>query len=623
MQRRNFLALLPTLPAAAQRGKKKKGEPDVPPPTSTEQVRKLFLDITRGYLANAAKTSKSLAVVEYPQATVTQNFLAKSGLSATGVTRMMPALAAWSAGGREAELGITEALIAAFRNGTDPASPDYWLPCAEGVQNQRQVESSIVAWSLWVARDKVLPALSSVERASVAAWLNSCTRRPVRQNNWAWFTAVNLAARTRLGEKWPEFRGDETFLQDDLKALDAMAAGASGWYNDQPTGAAFDYYNSWVFASHFLYWNELVGKRYPEWQEKFAARLKAYLEFAPYFFAGHGGHVLYGRSLIYRWAVLTPLILAYQQGLWPHSPGLLRHIVERNILWHASIGGFDETAGKLRESLTPEGTMDVKETYIDGGHPYWGMQAFALWRTPDSDPYWSAPEERLPVEKSDYSIALPEPGLVLVGKTSSGQVRLFNARSTQSSPHYRDKYNKLVFSSHFPFTVNHDAKHATIDNTVVIRDTRTGETFGRGRITSSSIEAELLVIEYTMRAGALTATIRTELRWKGEFEARLHDVEVSGGSLDGLELVEGGSAFSPSAVYPEARIKTWMLRGWKKTVTEDATGSVTYGACKIQTLSAPLEAKMRLAAVRYQSPKGVPKDTLDPLAQSFIATLRP
>jgi hypothetical protein len=251
------------------------------------------------------------------------------------------------------------------------------------------------------------------------------------------------------------------------------------------------------------------------------------------------------------------------------------------------------------------------------------MQAFALWRTPDSDPYWSAPEERLPVEKSDYSIALPEPGLVLVGKTSSGQVRLFNARSTQSSPHYRDKYNKLVFSSHFPFTVNHDAKHATIDNTVVIRDTRTGETFGRGRITSSSIEAELLVIEYTMRAGALTATIRTELRWKGEFEARLHDVEVSGGSLDGLELVEGGSAFSPSAVYPEARIKTWMLRGWKKTVTEDATGSVTYGACKIQTLSAPLEAKMRLAAVRYQSPKGVPKDTLDPLAQSFIATLRP
>ena len=44
-------------------------------------------------------------------------------------------------------------------------------------------------------------------------------------------------------------------------------------------------------------------------------RVSPMLMSTPYFFAGNGGHVLYGRSLIYRWGVLTPLVLAYQQKL--------------------------------------------------------------------------------------------------------------------------------------------------------------------------------------------------------------------------------------------------------------------------------------------------------------------
>ena len=336
--------------ALAQRGKKKQAEPPPPPPPG-ELVKTFFQDITRGYLTNAARTSPSMAVVEFPGATVTKGFLAKSGLSATGVTRMLPALAAWVAGKREPELGAADALIKAFRNGTNPESADYWLANQAGVQNQRQVESSIVAWSLWVARDTVLPALSEAERKNVAAWLASCTKHPVRGNNWAWFTTVNLAVCARLKEKYPEFQFDEAFMLADLKVLDAMATGDSGWYNDGFKGSAYDYYNSWVFASHFLYWNALLGPRYPEWQKKFTERLARYLETAPYFFAGHGGHVLYGRSLIYRWGVLTPLVLAYQQKLWPHSPGLLRRIVQRNILWQADLGGFDAAGGQAARVL--------------------------------------------------------------------------------------------------------------------------------------------------------------------------------------------------------------------------------------------------------------------------------
>lgn len=632
MIRRDFLSLMPAA-ALAQRSRKKEAkDAPPPPPPPGERVRQAFFDVVRGYLDAARRTSPTMAVVEFPEATVTKGFLARSGLSVTGVTRMMPALAAWAASGRQPDLGVREALVAALRNGTDPDSPDYWLPSPAGRQNQRQVEASIVAWSLWTARDTVLPALDERQRRNVAAWLLSCCQVPVRNNNWAWFTAVVQAACRRLGEKHPEFRFDEKWMLDDLKALDAMAAGDSGWYNDGLKGAAFDYYNSWVFASHFLYWNEMAGAFYPHFRDRFAQRLKNYLESTPYFFANHGGHVLYGRSLIYRWAALTPLVLAWRQGLWPHSPGLLRRIVERNILWQWDIGAFDAAAGKLRETYTRTGTRDICESYIDGGHPYWGMQAFAFWLIPDGDPYWTAPEEPLPVEKSDYAIAMPEAGLLVRGARISGQVTIYNAKSTKTEPHYRDKYNKLAYNSHFPFAVNHQPGRPTADSTVLLRDPSTGECACRGPVEESSVEAERVELVYEIRLKGVTAKVRTEIRWRGDFEVRSHFVTASGEGLEKLEIVEGGVPYVDRPVdlnvaamqpfYPEIHLKVWNLRGWKGARTEEHDGSVWYGKHKVQVAWAPLAPKMSLVSLRYTSPKAVPKDKVEEEAQRFAALYR-
>lgn len=632
MIRREFLSLMPAA-ALAQKGRKKDARETVPPPPPPgERVQQAFLEIVRGYLQAARRTSPTMAVVEFPGATVTKGFLAKSGLSVTGVTRMLPALAAWAAGGRQPDLGAREALVAAFRNGTDPESPDYWLPSPADRQNQRQVEASIVAWSLWTARDTVLAALSARERRNVAEWLASCCRVPVRNNNWAWFTAVVQAACLRLSEKHGEFRSDEKWMLDDLRALEAMAAGDSGWYNDGLRGEAYDYYNSWVFASHFLYWNELAGGRYPEFQQRFSERLRNYLEIAPYFFANHGGHVLYGRSLTYRWAALTPLVLAWRQGLWPHSPGLLRRMVERNILWQWDLGAFDAAAGRLRETYTRTGSPDIRESYIDGGHPYWGMQAFAFWLIPDSDPYWSAPEEPLPVEKSDYAIAIPDAGLLVRGARASGQVWIYNAKSTKTEPHYRDKYNKLAYSSHFPFAVNHAAGRPTVDNIVLLHDPATGERACRGAVEDSAVEAEKVELVYEIRLGGVTARVRTLIRWRGDFEVRTHTVTASGEGLERLEILEGGAPYADRPVdlnleamqgyFPEIHLKVWNLRGWKGARTEEHDGSVWYGRHKVQVAWAPLAAKMSLASLRYTSPKAVPKDKVEEEAQRFAAAYR-
>ena len=61
--------------------------------------------------------------------------------------------------------------------------------------------------------------------------------------------------------------------------------------------------------------------------------------------------MLFGRSLIYRWAVVLPYVLAYQQKAWPYSPGLLRRIVRRNLEFHWELGAFDARGGQAARNV--------------------------------------------------------------------------------------------------------------------------------------------------------------------------------------------------------------------------------------------------------------------------------
>ena len=562
MRRRDFLALPATLAV---------------PPASFD-LERYFQQIRAGYQRAIAATSASGAAVEFPHATVTKSFLTKSGLSVTGVTRMMPALAAWIAGGHDDGSALT-GISNALRHGTDPEHADFWQYPAEGRGDQRQVEASLVAWSVWLLRDKLLPAFTAQERKNVAAWLASCTRQPVRSNNWAWFTAVVQAAGLALHNAWPEFTGNEDDMRADLRFLDTLAAGDSGWYNDDPRGASYDWYNAWVFASHFLYWNEIIGARYPALRDRFLARLVKFLDLAPYFFDAEGRHVLYGRSLIYRWAILTPLTLAYRQKLWPHPPGLLRRIVWRNIAWQARLGAFDEAAGKLRETFTPNGSDAIKESYIDGGHPYWGMQAFVLWSYPENDPFWSAPEMPLPAERADFRRAVPEAGLLLAGSKRSGEVRLYNALSTRTGGHYSNKYNKLVYSSHCPFTTSHD-------NTLQLR--HGDHSAGRGPVLNHNVSNEGVSLSYHLELDGLKLRVDTEIGLEKDAERRRHSVKVISGVPAGFELVEGGSA----STKPRPRVE--VISGWSRAQWTPCPGSVTERATFCWLLRGPADGLLTL-----------------------------
>jgi hypothetical protein len=523
-------------------------------PAALLSGRDFFREILDGYLRNARRTSSSYAVCDFPGGTKIRSCVTPGGKTYVSVARMLPAMASYAAP------ELDPVLLATFRNAFDPAHPDYWGEPSTTKTDQRQVEASLVAWSLWRLGERFVAQLTPAERTRVQKWLASCTVVAERKHNHAWFSAINHAARLALGKRWKEFSGDRQWMLDDLKALEAMSTAGDGWYADSLTLPIFDYYNFWTFASHFLEWNQIAGAEHPEIAARFRERLALFLKNTPYFFGANGSHILYGRSLIYRWAVLTPLVQAYEQGLWPHSPGLLRRIVRLSLEFHQRIGSYDASAGKLRETYSAEGTTDLREFYVDNGHPYWAMQAYSFLGLKKTDPFWTAAEEPLPIERGDFRVRIEGPRMLLVGDKRSGQARWIQAQGTQPSARYRDKYIKFSYSSHFPFNVIADEQHAPWDATLVFRNPTTGNVAARVGIIEGRLTDDGVRIVWWTELDGRRIDVTSELGIRGEYEERRHEVR----GANGFEALEGSAALGLTlgeAPHVERAEKAQCLRG--------------------------------------------------------------
>ncbi len=550
ISRRTFLGQSATACGAgamlASLGCDSRQQPAVPPPSEIaagcveqsgwgrEQWGQTLGTILEGFVRNAVRTSDTFAVCDYAGGTMLDNFISARGNTCDSVTRIMPALAAVIAGpDGDLQLEVdgtnydpAKIFLSAVRHGTDPQSRDFWQYASPKDWDQRQVESSIVAFSLWLVRDQLMDEFTPAERRNIQRWLESCTQVNVRRNNWALFTAVNHAVRLALGERWEQFSGDEQWFRGDIEAIDSMYSG-SGWYTDTTSGDQWDYYNFWVFASHNLYWDMVIGERFPALRQKFRSRLEQFLGTTPYLFGGNGSHVMWGRSLIYRWGTLTPLTLAHSMGLWPYDTGLLRRICNLNLrfLWQA--GAWDSENHKLRETMTPHSSPSIKESYINNGHPYWGMQAFFAASLASDDPFWTAPEQALPVEQDDFRHLIQGPEMLAAGCKKSGQVQLWQS-SCDKPGYYRAKYYNFSYSSHFPFNVeladNLMAPDCALSFTDSSGNYARRDTPYSGRV----VGGEMLEWKWSALLGEKKIDVESMVLIDGEIQWRAHKVSFGG-----------------------------------------------------------------------------------------------
>jgi hypothetical protein len=483
------------------------------------------------------------------------------GGSYEGVTRMLwglggwlsypqrPATLRWRGEAFDLEALARQALVA----GTNPGARGWWgREPSSGEYDQRTVETGQVAFAAWQTRARIWDRLGDGERANLVAWLARFGERPEAwRSNWALFWALNHAGRKALGAPH-----DQATIDSALDYLEGVYCG-DGWYDDSAERGAqhFDDYNLWVFATHVLAWSACDGHTQPERRARLLERVRLQMAHLPLFFAADGAYAEYGRSLSYKFARLGAPLLAYAQGCWPHGPGLLRRIVGRHMRWYLGRGAA-RADGTLRQSLSATGSLAVREGYISTGATYWAMLAFAgLWALPDDDPFWSAEEQPLPVERGDFARALPQSGWLLTGTQASGAVRRFVAGSTGPYP---AKYDKFSYGSEAPFNVGLADGLPGPDSMLCLRDGRGGTAHRAGNERWAVGEEGWLRFRHSQRLVG-THKLDTTIVARGDLHLRAHRIALAP-AAEGIGALEGPP---PLGYDPGEAPAAGELGGWQ------------------------------------------------------------
>ena len=414
----------------------------------------LLARLTAGY-ARAAARSGSLARALYPD---DRRGLPDATDAVESFARIASAWGAWlSNPANPAELefegetyDVAAMLRQALLEGTDRTNTlTYWGDMTH--MDQRLVESGDIAVVLWLSRARVFDRLTPAEQSRILAWLAQVDGQGTYYDNWVLFSALAQTVRLRLGAAVIQPAAVRQAAAVPLAELDSNLDTASafyrgdGWYADG-AGDEFELYNAWMFNWHFLHWAAIDGERRPELRALVLARAASFLSSFPYFFGANGAYAAWGRSLVYRFAAVAGFATGYGLGIAPGAPGLLRRISSGCIRYFYERGLFDPSEHFVRQGFHGD-FPPAGEAYISPGSVYWCCHGlFALSFTAD-DPFWSTPEEPLPVERADFDMALPAPGFGLSGRRATGQVLLLNSLQRPGTRRARPQLHRQIWQA--------------------------------------------------------------------------------------------------------------------------------------------------------------------------------
>jgi hypothetical protein len=355
-------------------------------------------------------------------------------------------------------------------DGTDRRGRWYWGEIED--RDQRIVEAAELATGLWLGRARLAPALGADGLRQVLDWLDRVHGRDTYDDNWVLFPAIVATVQRFFGRSVPDAAIDA--------GIDTMLARyrGDGWYADGP-GNAFDAYTGWAVHWDLLLWARIDGHRRPRERSLVQRRARTYLRSITSQFASDGSRPLFGRSLGYRFAAAAPFALAALLDLRAVTAGLARRIASGTIARHLELGAVDPETGWLRRGVGGE-KPSVCERYVSAGAAAWAAHVFVALGLPADAPFWTAPEEPLPVEVGDGSRALRAPGFLLGWRRASGETWLVNAISGHPDDipghDYRPYYGKLVYRSHFPFSVRTANGGLTADDAILFGAGQRSET---------------------------------------------------------------------------------------------------------------------------------------------------
>ncbi len=375
-----------------------------------------------------------------------------------GLARMSTAWAALVAGpgpqtlthdGRT--LDPLDLLVRGLTDGTDPAGPWYWGDI--GDMGQPIVEAAEVAFSVWLARERLVPALGPERLGQVLAWLGQVHGKRVYDDNWVLFPVTVACLERGLGRPV-----DDRLIDAGIDRMLAWDVG-DGWYTDGD-GHAFDRYTGWAVHWHLLHWAAIDGDRRPDIRDRVRKAAATWLRDLSSWAAEGGALPLMGRSLGYKFATTALVGLAALLGELPIDPGLARGIMDRNIGYHLDHGAINPATDWLRVGIWDE-RPDVLERYMRAGASAWAVHAFLPLALSPHHPFWTTPDPGLPGTGARpidpaVDLVLRGSGYLVSRRPLTGETWVASALMDHPDDipghDYRPTYGKWLYHTAFPLT---------------------------------------------------------------------------------------------------------------------------------------------------------------------------
>lgn len=353
----------------------------------------------------------------------------------------------------------------------NPQSPSH-IKHRTGGPSQILVEFGALAISLTTAKNALWDPLTKEQKDELAATMLSYGNGPTIGSNWMFFNVFVMSFFKEQG-----YAVNDKHLDDCLKKLLARYRG-EGWYNDDP---AYDYYSMWAYQSYGPLWAVMWGdKQYPELARRFLANQNDMIDNYPYMFNRDGRMNMWGRSICYRFAAVTPLPLIEYGKHEGVNYGWLRRIASSTLLQFMQHPEFLENGVPTMGFYGP--FAPAVQIYSCRGSVYWCGKAFLGLLLPEDSEYWSAVENNGPWE-SDllpgkvYHKFQPATNLLITDYPNSGASEMRSwCHETVAADWQKfrssENYNKLAYNTEFPWMADGDNGEVSMNYATKNRDNR-------------------------------------------------------------------------------------------------------------------------------------------------------
>jgi len=249
---------------------------------------------------------------------------------------------------------------------------------------QTLVEFGALSMSMFMIPEILWEPFTKEQKDILARKMISYADGPTVPSNWKFFNIFVLSFFKDQG-----YQVNEKLLVDYLNKSLAHYRG-DGWYNDNP---AYDYYSMWAFQMYGPVWSEHFGEKYyPEIAKKFKDNFLPVESNYPYMFSENGKMIMWGRSITYRLASVSPFpLLSYYEDELPDANwGGLRKTSSSVLLQFLQHPEFRKDG---IPTLGFYGGFDPSTQYYScRGSVFWMGKAFLSLFSPEDSKFWNAEE---------------------------------------------------------------------------------------------------------------------------------------------------------------------------------------------------------------------------------------